>query len=99
MSFLPTQAIKAATSPIQGAFNTINTLTGNSPSKPKSTSVAPSSNTGTQVAGRESIDAVPLRRDDSAAGAALGGGDTGIVLDPLGRRGAGGVATATLLGR
>ena len=41
----------------------------------------------------------PVSGDDSAARAFAAGGDTGLVLDPLGRRGTGGAGHATLLGR
>lgn len=52
-----------------------------------------------QPRSRESINYTQGRSEAQRAGALLGGGDAGLVLDPLGRRGTGGLGRTTLLGR
>lgn len=79
-----------------------NDTRGPAPSAPRATAplaTAPRATAITSATRREPIQAVKPVNDDGSSAAGLLTGQTGLILDPLGRRGSGGAGHATLLGR
>lgn len=69
-----------------------NDTRGPAPSAPRATAISSATR-------REPIQTVKPVSDDGSSAAGMLAGQTGLILDPLGRRGSGGAGHATLLGR